>query len=905
MKTTFFMTLFFFGLVHAEAQAQVICVAKDKKVAPPSNERTYTENGVEKDHQVWKDWKNAHNDWQIRKDWSCCPGLLQLDDRTCSDPSIQDKDLKICNNDSECSDNKGCYRMSEDDMFQTNSDDPKVISEMDSKEKVLEEQQNEIEEPKDDGQLCYMDKECESYNCQNDRCMPKMICRYGETGETANGYVKCEEPLVKDSGNKCGEDSPPAFFTALLSGVSVDPVQGKQCEYKLTSGNANDQQIKGAAYLGITTMRAAEWLFATTSIGDHEDCTYGIRWMREGMKRLVEQRKALLKQFSADYIRLETEFAKIQGAKTSSQDPAAASKQMESPCGETTTAHDIATRKATGLDYMCFLQRRNELFIGYETKMHEIASQMLQLSQGYDQIWGTNHGDKSWNIGGVSHSYDNLGRCRGGKNKKIKKRWGNRYKVKGNHNINQGIFDFDMVNKYMTAISDANAKSSFTKKYFMLDPIMPGGWSQGVDFERFGTGGDRRRKLHGSSGLKTIREAQYPKIVDYFKSLRTGNIASDSFLYEPEVPNMYEHRGCLDKLDNPECAKMKQFVVNTQDAAFAQMMAYSRHYKRKYKKFFDKDVWRRKLFNRYSTDFTNMGQYYSATVQYRKKQNDCYQKVINGINQNYGGGGSGIATGEGQNYYNSTANNYMNGNSSDTNYNKNKSKKPGIRPFAIDLSAYSLSFQTSGKEDGQNSTSGAAGTSKFDSAYAGLLAASAKRMSDANAALEKKTGVKLADVEKDIKNSISTAAFAPGGADPGASFSRSGSDSGAGFGSANLGEAKLSEDDTKKTDAMAGSAAGAASGAGNAAGDTATGGVIGVMGSGSDSSASSGYSDPTGMSDEEKDMMQANLDRNKSEYKTNEDDSLFQVLSKTYQRNLKRILTRKGEGASKEQKNSE
>ena len=52
-------------------------------------------------------------------------------------------------------------------------------------------------------------------------------------------------------------------------------------------------------------------------------------------------------------------------------------------------------------------------------------------------------------------------------------------------------------------------------------------------------------------------------------------------------------------------------------------------------------------------------------------------------------------------------------------------------------------------------------------------------------------------------------------------------------------------------------------------------------------------SDPTGMSDEEKDIIAANYDRNKSDYRPNEDDSLFKVVSKTYVRNLEKILTRK------------
>jgi hypothetical protein len=56
---------------------------------------------------------------------------------------------------------------------------------------------------------------------------------------------------------------------------------------------------------------------------------------------------------------------------------------------------------------------------------------------------------------------------------------------------------------------------------------------------------------------------------------------------------------------------------------------------------------------------------------------------------------------------------------------------------------------------------------------------------------------------------------------------------------------------------------------------------------------SNSKSDPSGLSDEEKDIMSANYDRNKGDYKTSEDDSLFLVVSKTYVRNLDKVLTRR------------
>ncbi len=47
------------------------------------------------------------------------------------------------------------------------------------------------------------------------------------------------------------------------------------------------------------------------------------------------------------------------------------------------------------------------------------------------------------------------------------------------------------------------------------------------------------------------------------------------------------------------------------------------------------------------------------------------------------------------------------------------------------------------------------------------------------------------------------------------------------------------------------------------------------------------------MNDEEKDMVLANYERTKNEYKEDSSDTLFERISKAYVRNLDRILTRK------------
>ena len=48
-----------------------------------------------------------------------------------------------------------------------------------------------------------------------------------------------------------------------------------------------------------------------------------------------------------------------------------------------------------------------------------------------------------------------------------------------------------------------------------------------------------------------------------------------------------------------------------------------------------------------------------------------------------------------------------------------------------------------------------------------------------------------------------------------------------------------------------------------------------------------------GMNDEEKEIVMANYERTKSEYKEDSSDSLFERISKAYVRNLDRILVKK------------
>jgi len=50
------------------------------------------------------------------------------------------------------------------------------------------------------------------------------------------------------------------------------------------------------------------------------------------------------------------------------------------------------------------------------------------------------------------------------------------------------------------------------------------------------------------------------------------------------------------------------------------------------------------------------------------------------------------------------------------------------------------------------------------------------------------------------------------------------------------------------------------------------------------------------MSDEEKSVIMANIDRNRSKYSRQDEDDLFTIISKQYANSLDRILTRKKAG---------
>jgi hypothetical protein len=963
----------------------VTCIGKNDKIAP--SPKTYQDSdGNTHDTDAFKAWKDEEGvKWVIRQNYGCCEKLdLNTTSSVCEDRSIIDDSKRTCSapgSHGQCADlpGLGCYPMSEDDMFDTDSEVQADIDAMAEKEKKYEQQQAIVlagGDPKEEGERCFANKQCESYNCSKFKCVaPINICRFAANTETAPGSIKCDEPLTKNGMNICGDGSV-AYYNGPLGNIIVGQKQIKpgepsatRCEYELypTGKDSSGKplttfHIEGAINLGIKTIRSMEWLYSTVSNSDNVDCLYTREYMKQKIGALVERRKDILKAYNEDMLFIESNFKIIASADIKNEASNMAT-QVTTLCAdqgggyELTTLHDIASRKATGLDFMCYMKERNLLHKEYETAMNTWVADLNLITDAYRTTvfnWGEK--DKHWTTGDKSYEWKNRD-CRDWPSwhKKIKRRWTQRYKVFGRRDKNEAAINKSGVSEYLTFIGDSSSPSEFKKNYYLLDPLMPGGANKGVSFSDYG----RRRNFNGDDdralgmGLSTILggvvatvatggigAATYisstigsnrgylidmhneygPRLEEYLKSLRK-DLPPENFIHEPEIRGSYEMRGCMEGYLKPgtlkdegansaKCEKFKEYMDDIKDFAFAQFLAYSKHNKKKYKNYFKSPgSWRQRLFNRYDVDLANLQSYYialSGENGLRKKQDDCLRDLIKGITQDFGTTeGTGVTTGL-SNYYNQTSSNYLGTGGGPKNYNTPKIKGDVRAVSSFKLSAINLAFKGSGgKKDSIYGNTGAGSGAANGVVGNGALAARLKAMEAANAKAVA-NGVDLNAKSKELEDNMAKAGLYSGGAGSmaGRGGSSSGSASGAGSGTthkATIGDGEMDADGAAKN---AGNGKGAASGSGSGAGFGAAAGanagslsgIVAGSGSGNSSGADSGSGsgqDASGMSDEEKDRMAANYDRTKGEYKTNEDDSLFRVVSKTYVRNLDKILTRK------------
>lgn len=852
-----------FSLIAGAATPNTACIEKDKKAAPPVAQRTTTDShGNTVDTQAWKDWKDANSsDWQVKQGWGCCEKLtLNATTNVCEDKSVADQGLQSCSDHTECTGDKGCLSWREEDMF----DESRVTTEaekaaLNAKAEEFEKAREEYDELSPVGGFCFHNMQCESYKCSGMTCKENKICRLADEEDPATPVkVKCEEPFLKKD-DRCNNPNE-AYYNGLLGDIVVNAKGDGQCQFELvpTAEGTTTKDIPRAINLAIATTRASEWLFSTLSMSDsmnERDCVYAKDYFRDKMKAMVTKRKDIIKEFNRIYKGIEDDFAEVQGSKKDDTSP------ITTICGDRTTKHDVAMRKASGKDFLCYMRERNNLFLEYEKAMFEWTTEYNAIFAGYEEEiknWGEK--DKNWTMGGRGWDWKSARTCRHWIDlwlvtitpKKLKNRWINRYRAKVTGTPSEAF------TKYIETIGYGGNVDRLKKWHWVLDPLSPGRDNMSVEA--------------------------------FVKSLRTSDIPENDFIHEPEMASSYELRGCINKINTPECARYKTYIQDLKDVASAQMQMYSHHTKRKYKSFYKNEgSSRRRLMQRYRTDATNLLNYYTASTKLRTQQNECIERVLTQLDgAEFDGGNVGI-TQDSTNYYQATSTDYKGADDKGKNYNKPKIKKTTRAPIKFNLGGNRNSLKDSANKDNVAKSSGG-GSGSMDSAALGALAARTKGMLEQNTKAAAAGGTPK-KMESDILASVAPSASGASGS-AGRGGMASGAMSGYGEGKkATLGDGAAKDDMSAKDGKgiPAGAGAGMNAGAGLAAGSMA--GIVGGSASGAGNPGP--HQDPTGMSDEEKDVMAQNYDRNRSDYKTKEDDTLFQVLSKTYVRNLDKILTRK------------
>jgi hypothetical protein len=840
------------------------CIRKDDTIAP--SPQTYVDSaGVTQFTDEMKAWQGTHTNWSTSKDWGCCEKLvLNASSKVCEDKAVLDSEIKSCSDHTECPSNKGCLTWREEDMF----DESRVSSEAEKealtvKAEEFEKAREEYDELSPDGGFCFTNMQCESYKCSGMQCKKNLICRLAtETDPPTPTSVKCEEPYLKNNSGKC-ENPNSTYYNGLIGDIYVVTSGAGQCQFELqpSTPGITSADIPRAINLAIVTTRAAEWLYSTLSEGSsmsERDCVYSKDYFRDQMKVLVTERKGIIKDFNRDYKVIEDNFAIIQSAK---QDDMAT---VQTLCDDTVTKHDIAMRKATGKDFLCYMSRRNDVFFKYETSMFDWTTKFNAVFTNYEtelKNWGEK--DKHWAIPGKAWDWKEARTCRHWVDllvgvitpKRLKNRWISRFR-------DQVSSQSEMFNTYIDTIGIGGNAHNLKKWHWVLDPLSPGQKNMTVE--------------------------------NFVKSLRDSEIPENEFIHEPEIASSYELRGCINKVNSPECARYKEYLKDLEAVAVAQKMMYSHHTKRKFKDYYKNEgSSRRRLLSRYVTDASNLLNYYEASTSLRTKQNECIDRVLNQLDGDFNNSeGTGVVTGL-SNYYQGTSTNYAGANGSAQNYNTPKIKQSTGTPTQFNIKANTSSFKGIANKDGTTSST-TAGSGAIDAGAGSALAARNKALQEQN----NKLAAKGTDVKKMNEDLMTTLGSKSSGFGSPSASNNSGSPSSAS--SASGKKATLDEDVESKGSQVSSVdpnlLKGTADSGIGAAG--ALSGIVGGSGSGYGSSSGSGNgsgaaSNPTGLSDEEKDIMAANYDRRKSEYKTSEDDSLFQVLSKTYVRNLDKILTRK------------
>jgi len=810
----------------------------------------------------------------------CCAGLKVKDSKCEKDNSPVDTSLVDCgSNPAICTDGKGCFPQSIDDQF---TQLPGSESELASQEQTVD--QLDSDDAKPNGALCFENRECQSYACQPVNgsvlavCVEKKICRLANTEDiNVASNVQCEEGLRKNGSVCVEEGTEDSGNSGLLSmDASLD-------------GISPEEQRKGQ--VAIETSRSLEWIMK--NLNPANDCMKLNPYIRNRMATIaLNRRLEALKELNRKLAQLELDQQTLLLAQENKN-------IMVSMHGNQMTSYDLATRRISGADALYLMIRKNNAYNEYEETLKEINDGLFQqvtaMKQEMDH-WGRGY-TKDWTLGARGHRYSTNGssygwntgtyRCRGGGflnlgRRKIFKRWNQRswaYRPDNLLMVTQGGVAEKL--KLVYPNQNTHFRSMFSSgSIYMIDPIY-------------------KPSDVGISDFKNMRKKIRNQIIDYYKTIKTTNASINaSFLYEPELmkvslQNFGEAvsgqegsvKDCINLAETtPGCEDYVKMIDSITDTTMASYIGWSYQGRDTYKYYFTKaDTRRRGLVKFWETQLANATEYYKKKILIRERQNAKYNTAIAGL-VGLQADASGLGTGV-KNYFEGTP-------ESDTSTGSLATSAPGqaIRggdyKFGLPLKANTVSGQS--LKDDLLAGKDASASGNMASGSNSSAISRVKQLLDRNQALQSK-GANIENVEKAYNDALASVKTSSGSSLSSAASTPSSSSN------TPMPSASTSTDDSKNKGKKDASIAAfpdvPVGGMGNPAIPMPNLGTAGSI-----DSSGKDYQDPTGMSDEEKSVIMANIDRNRSKYSRQDEDDLFTIISKQYANSLDRILTRKKAG---------
>lgn len=542
--------------------------------------------------------------------------------------------------------------------------------------------------------------------------------------------------------------------------------------------------------------------------------------------------------------------------------------------------------------------------------------------------------------------------CRYKKKMKVEKRWRRHYRFSRNKSINRNdkILTPDVKN-FSRLVDYSENKNQYlhlleNKTLFLIDPMMPGNMGNSThSFDTYGTGGDKRRglgtminyvadnfttgqivagavggpsvaaliflldKKDAGSDIERMKNFMVRSIPGYLKSSLPPNLSELHSFAEPELGISTK---CLNevvanfsatpiKRASKDCENAEKQILRIGDIGFAQFLIYSMHTKRKFKKGYfsksdDKTRKGKMAINRFMIDvLEKFSAYYDVMAKAHQAQMDCYEKLTQkGLNMipedqgvqigysNYGvtpqeNGGSSQQAGTGT----------VRAGGGNKSVNMN-SFAFGSRAFLTKFSGLSNSDKVA--KDSIFSKANLASTQLAAAAIKKKNQDKRKAFAEKNPDKAKAARELVASLTKSLGSSILNSGSGIGSG--GGVGSNSSSGSGSSLGDKSSQTASLSGANAKKDGSLdATSRFGNGVGGGAGSFDSGYSSFKSPTGSGDLSS----FSDTgmTGLSKEQERNMLNEIDKAKNELSPMDGDSLFEVVSKGYQRNLNKVLKKK------------